>query len=485
MNLQEKCAQLLQELTKGFEVGDFSNVENIPSKYTYAHLWALLEYADALDGGRALYEQIYDLVIRHGKMAVQKKIRNGEKIKVAFLAISAAEWPAEEVYRLLEKDERFESFVVVSPLPYDRDRSSMLHTYMQTCSYLRQSGHDVREIYDVQTGVGLGWDTVGGMPDVVIHLTSWYRALLDICQIENFPIKCLNCYIPYGFNVAGNADGKYVRNGIYDSPFMNLCFRIYAESGDSLWGYQSYGVLRGKNVVYSGYPKMDFFLEKRLWDSRDIAEIWKIPAGQDPGKMKKVIVAPHHSVLSSAGLTFSTFHKNLFFFIYLAKKYADKVTFLFKPHPNLRARIVETHVFDTVEAYDAYLEEWNRLPNAQVMLEEDYRGAFATSDAMIMDSGSFIAEYLYADKPLLFLEREGQAFNSLGEKLMQAHYTARGEDYLGIEHFLEDIILKGMDRKKEKRRETYCRELDYYSENGCKASEYIYRDLCQKLFENI
>lgn len=484
MNLQEKSAQLLQELMDGIDAGDFANVETIPDKYSYAHLWALFRYVDVLDGGRELYEQMYDLAIWCGKSAVQEKVRKGERIKVAFLAISAAEWPAEEVYRLLERDERYESYVVVSTLPYDREKSSMLHTYMQTCSYFKQSGHDVRELYDVQTDTSLGWETIGGVPDVIIHLTPWYRALMDICQIENFSIKCLNCYIPYGFNIAENADRTHTRNFVFDSAFMNFCMRIYVETATSLAGYQAHEVLRGKNVIYSGYPKMDFFLEKRSWDTKNISKIWKIPAGRDASEMKKVIVAPHHSVTSSAGLAFATFHKNLYFLIYLAKKYADKVTFLFKPHPNLRARVVEAHVFDNTEVYDAYLEEWNKLPNARVMLEEDYRSAFATSDGMIMDSCSFIAEYMYVDKPLLFLKREGQAFNPLGEKIMQAHYTEWGEDYLAIERFLQEVILDGEDTKKTKRKEIYCEELDYYSKNGCKASDYIYRDLCQELFEN-
>lgn len=482
MNLQEKCAKLLQELTEGIDAGDFADARTIPDKYTFAHLWALFQYTDALDGGREVYEQIFDLAVLHGKWAVQEKISKGERVKVAFLTISAAEWPAEEVYRLLERDERYESYVVVSPMPYDRDRSSMLQTYEQTCSHLKQSGHDVREIYDVQSDTGLGWEAIGGMPDVIIHLTSWYYSLLDICQIEDFPLKCLNCYIPYGFNIAENADRTYARCHVYDSAFTNFCFRVFVEAESSLLGYQSYGVLRGKNAVYSGYPKMDYFLDSRSFGDEEISEIWKVPAGIDPDKMKRVIIAPHHSILPSAGLAFATFHKNLWFLIYLAKKYTDKVSFLFKPHPNLRARVVQSQVFENVEAYDAYLEEWNKLPNARVMLEEDYRSAFATSDGMIMDSCSFVAEYTYVDKPFLFLRRDEQIFDPLGEIIMRAHYAEQGEDYFRIERFLQEVILEGKDTKREQRREIFCEELDYYSKNGCKASEYIYRDLCLELF---
>ena len=45
----------------------------------------------------------------------------------------------------------------------------------------------------------------------------------------------------------------------------------------------------------------------------------------------------------------------------------------------------------------------------------EYRAYFASSDAMILDSVSFMAEYLYVHKPALFLTREGERFNEFGE----------------------------------------------------------------------
>lgn len=71
--------QLIQELMNGMDAGDFADVETIPDKYTYAHLWALFQYAEALDGGRDLYEYIFDLAVRHGKMSVQKKSVKAKK----------------------------------------------------------------------------------------------------------------------------------------------------------------------------------------------------------------------------------------------------------------------------------------------------------------------------------------------------------------------------------------------------------------------
>ena len=180
--------------------------------------------------------------------------------------------------------------------------------------------------------------------------------------------------------------------------------RVYVDSERNLRGYQEYGLLRGKNIVYSGYTKMDYFYEERVWSEAEIRKLWKIPDGMESQDMKKVIIAPHHSISEDSVVKFSTFAKNVYFFLYLAKKYCNEVSFVFKPHPNLRLRAVEAKVFESYEAYDAYLEEWNSLPNAKVVQESDYLGLFDTSDGMILDSVSFLAEYIYVHKPLLFLQ---------------------------------------------------------------------------------
>ena len=142
----------------------------------------------------------------------------------------------------------------------------------------------------------------------------------------------------------------------------------------------------------SGYIKMDQLYRMKEWNEEEIREIWKIPAGKKADEMKRVIIAPHHSFMGYGGIKYSTFARNAWFLLYLAQKYQDKVSFIFKPHPNLRLRAVEAGVFENYEEYDRYVEEWNALPNAKVVQETDYLDIFATSDGMIMDSAIKEAE---------------------------------------------------------------------------------------------
>lgn len=480
MNQNERVVSLVKEFLSGVDAGDFDNIDRIPGKYTYEYLYALYICADMLDNGIRLYEQLYDIIIAHGKNSIQKKIKNGEKIKVAFLAISAAEWSAWELYRMLNQNEAVECYVVVAPL-VDRDEESSKDTYRQTYQYFEQNGYDVRGALDEEYNHIVSWDELGGMPDIVVHMTPWYESLPTAFRVTSFPLSCINCYIPYAFYVEDSLDKLYSLNFVYNKDFVNMMRRVYTDSLKNLQGYREYGMLHGKNVLFSGYIKMDPFYHLKEYREEEIREIWKIPDGKCSKDMKKVIFAPHHSFLGYGGIKYSTFARNAWFLLYLAKKYQDKVSFIYKPHPNLRVRAVEAGLFENYEEYDAYMEEWGGLPNAKVVQEKDYIDIFATSDGMIMDSISFIAEYLYVNKPLLFLQRDGQAFNELGKEVIRAHYLEWGEDYLAIETFLQDVIINGNDDRKSIREEIWKKELDYMAVNKCMACEYIYRDICSLL----
>ena len=103
---------------------------------------------------------------------------------------------------------------------------------------------------------------------------------------------------------------------------------------------------------------------------------------------------------------------------------------------------------------------------------------------------------MYVDKPMLFLERPEQRFNELGEALIKAHYKVDGHDYMGIDSFVNDVVINGNDYIKQafailsllwpfhlQPIFIFLEELDYYSKNGIKASEYVYKDITDGLFK--
>ena len=156
---------------------------------------------------------------------------------------------------------------------------------------------------------------------------------------------------------------------------------------------------------------------------------------------------------------------------------------MFKPHPNLRSSAVKYGLFKSYEEYDKYLEKWDDLPNAKVVQDSGYLEYFCTSDAMIMDSVSFLVEYLYLRKPLLFLTRPEQMFLDIGNRVLDSYYKVPGEDYKGIEDFLQKVVISGEDDMKEQREKIFDEEFDYKKENGVLASDYICNDLFELLGE--
>ena len=465
----------VEELLDGIDNGDFSK-KIIPDKYKWEHLLGLYLLKDSLDGGEELFRKLYDLAIESGENYIRLMAEKKEKIKVVFQSYSAAQWPAEGVYRTYEKDPGFEVNVLVTPLD-DRDQESVIDNYSNTLKWFLNNGYHTIAGMNQTMSTVLKWEDFGDYPDVIYQLSSWFSNMAQNLWFTQLPLRCLIAYIPYGMYIADSKDGSYADHVLYNKEMFNLMWRIYCDSADSLAGFCKYELLKGKNVTYSGYAKMDYFLEKHLLKEDVISCLWKIPDGRRANDIKKVIIAPHYSISSGGPIQYSTFHKNLWFLLFLAKKYRDSVSFVFKPHPNLRCYAVGSGLFHTYKDYDEYLREWNELPNAKVVQEENYLEYFLTSDAMIMDSGSFLAEYLYTGKPVLYLRRPEQAFLDIGWKIIDANYSAPGEDYLKIEEFLEDVVIRGNDTKKADREKVFLEEYNYKKINGKSATEVICEDV--------
>ena len=103
-----------------------------------------------------------------------------------------------------------------------------------------------------------------------------------------------------------------------------------------------------------------------------------------------------------AGILFSTFVCNMYLGLYLAPKYTNRITFILKPHPNLGVRAVETKIFEDFNAYEAYLDEWNALPNARVVQEKDTlaevrKEIFEEELNYYKENHCLASEYIYAD----------------------------------------------------------------------------------------
>jgi CDP-glycerol glycerophosphotransferase (TagB/SpsB family) len=127
------------------------------------------------------------------------------------------------------------------------------------------------------------------------------------------------------------------------------------------------------------------------------------------------------------------------------------------------------------------MQKWNELPNAQVYTGAYYQAIFATSDGMIHDSGSFIAEYQFVNKPMIFLTREGEIFNDLGNAILNVSYLVDGKNLDAIAAMIQKVFIDGNDYRVAERKEVFDKYLNYPKINGMLASEFIYKSIAGEL----
>ena len=401
-----------------------------------------------------LFEQICDCTVRH--------IQTLPQVNVVFFAISASEWMMDALYRKLDQSGRFVPYVAVIPMfknqPSARDR-----LYRKTCAFFHGRGYRVLETMDADGNVK-GYEGLGVRVDVAIHMTQSYSELPDTLHLIRLPLTVLNLYAVYAILIPG---GRFAREVGFDYFNLHMQWRIFSDSAVNAKQYTETGHIPSRNVVMSGFFKMDYFYESREIDAD---AFWKIPGGKDAGNIMKLIWSPHHSIGQQI-FSSATIQHNLHFMYELACKYADRISWIVKPHPALPARALASGLFPDMDAYDAYVAKWNALPNAKWEEEIDYLPVFATSDGIINDSCSFVAEYMYTGKPMCFLENGEDVFGTLGHLLQEGLYRVDGRDHAAIERFVTDVILEKKDPLRETRERLFNEYLDYVSINGKTATE--------------
>ena len=375
------------------------------------------------------------------------RLRKKKKISIAFQISCLSEWIGDElVYKFL-RDERFDvKVIIVWQINTD---------FQEEMSQLQEHFSKTDIPYCFADG------TVHPGDFDIVFYTSPYLSSLQNWGEREIPLTTLVCYIPYGFMVAGIQNMQFnllMHNIVWKHYIHTDIYRILADKYCDIGQY---------GMVLAGYSKLDDLYVHDIGKQAN----WKI-YGTDK-QVKKIIYAPHHSINEIP--YHSTFFMNYKYLLEYAKKHKETTSWVFKPHPLLRVSVVRNGIFKSTDEFDAYCKEWDNLPNGRYVTGE-YMSWFASSDCMIFDSLSFMAEYLYVDKPSLFLTREAVHLNEFGMEILQLLYQVRGDDYSGIKKFIE--YTSRYDAKKSVRRKFFSKYLDYYKNNKNKtAAEYIYEDI--------
>ncbi len=388
----------------------------------------------------------YDLLISRIKRRLFKE-KDGQ-VKVVFLVHDQTFWAYDFLYEKLKENKYFDVEIVCLPFapqkPNLRDDSDCVQRYQNTLNFFHNKKFNPKGLYGIED-------------DEWIPLKSFKADFLiyTICQggfSEYEPQEtgkyCLPLYIPYGIMAAANRSAFPFEKFQFNKEEHNFMYKVLLETPIHMKLKKQFCDLGDRNSVVVGNPKLDVYRHKNIQDP------WLKHAKKE--YKKRIIWAPHFTIdkimnpsVFYLGAVFSTFDKNYIFFKNYIQQQKD-ILFCIKPHPNLVRALTSTG-FMTKEKYDEYMADIMSFDNAFLFDGGSYVDYFIHSDAMITDSVSFLSEYLPSNKPLLFLENDWHAFNGFGKIVMQAYEKCPGDDFLSIKKFVEETVVKGADKNKQKR----------------------------------
>lgn len=380
----------------------------------------------------------YKSIKKNTEEKVVACIHAKKQIRVAFIVYTSSMWFFDELYKLLEDNSRFEPSIIIGHFKMTDFSSSELE-YNNCYDFFSRKEYRIGTINTIDD------------QDVLFFLTpfDFYEKQL---LLNNLYLSHLVFHASYSYMLVGNSSKLFL-------DMYHLSYRYYTDSQYYKTQLKNIVEKYSNNARYIGYPKMDQFY---------LAKCSKI------SDKKVIIYAPHHSV-NYTEFKSATFEDNYRFFMELIKRTKNDVYWIYKPHPLLRDHCVVANIFESYDEYDAFLDELKQSGNVAIVDNGDYFEYFKSSDAMITDSVSFLAEYQFTGKPLLLLMSGKEKYNEFGNSVVNILYKCAGDDFSSIESFVSDVI-NDIDPMKSEREKFFKANLDYKYEQNNSANYRIYKD---------
>ena len=366
------------------------------------------------------------------KCRAAQKQQSGARIHVVFVCHMPAAWgKLRPVYSALKNDPAFH--VTVVALPY-RHPNAARGDYKDggMADYLR-SEEAIEPVLGYNASTGEWLDLQHFAPDYVFFQTPY----------DPFPYPftsdCVSafarvCYVPY-YGVLlyeGEVENVTHPRGF----FRNASLVFVAHQAERSELLKRFPDMDASSVFTVGCPAFERIQESQTASGR----AWNLP--RSPASTR-ILWTPRWR--TSEGNCHFFDYKD--YFMELARKNSD-IDFLFRPHPLSLKHFAATGEFPQTEQ-DAMVKEYASLPNAGIDASGDYHDLFLSSDILVSDMSSMIAEYFLTGKPIVYTHRT-DSFNHFGRELSAGLYWARNQTELDG---LLRTLRRGDDPLKEKRQE--------------------------------
>ena len=372
------------------------------------------------------------------------KLKNGEKLRVVFLVSDLAKWKTQSLYDMMSQSEEFCPIVAISAggdWQRHPEYRSMTEAAVEEFS---SKGMNFEVMADFRSNRNIPLSSL--RPDIVFYEQpyDWKREYMPV-MVSRF---ALTAYVPY-YVPTNEIDPSW-----YEGPFFRTIFlyvllneRIKKNLASCLDGRRYAGRLVALGHTF--YDLYSFDRQAVPWPSRDL-----------------VIYAPHWTFDHPGNMNI----QNISTFLWNGREilaYAmahPEIKWLFKPHPLLRWRLVESGVW-TKDEVDSYYRDWERI--GQGYYGSDYVALFKRSRAMITDCSSFVAEYPPCGGAMIHLRSATEKLELLRAygKMYGSFYQVHGLDEMY--RVFDMVIARGEDPKRAERMQAV-KELNLVGNNAAK-----------------
>ena len=221
-------------------------------------------------------------------------------------------------------------------------------------------------------------------------------------------------YVHYAANFIGNG----VLEESYPADFIRDVDTIFLQDYQDAKLVKQYleRIGAGAKTFLTGFPRYDGLEKLKNIDSA----VWNLPKSE---QVKRIIWTPR----------WSTNEGNCHFFDYKDKllSYVEQqkdIDFIFRPHPQAFLEWNATGELPEAQARE-YKKRYENCPHAKIDTQKEYLTTFYSSDVLITDVSSIVAEYFLTGKPVIYCHKK-DCFNDFSRALSKGFYWVRNWDEL-------------------------------------------------------
>ena len=360
-----------------------------------------------------------------------KRLKN-EKINLIFVCHRPQIWESlNTVFNSCNEDNQFNVTIIAIPNKKQLPNIGFGHEIYET-----EGAEDFFKDYSCRVINGYNYKTKEWIdlkklkPDYIFFQTPY-----NICRPSQYNSSIVSKYAKIGYVHYGMLIFKgQVEEEVYPLDYFKNVSFVFTENKEQT----EVVTLKAKNarVILTGYTRFDNIKKCKNIDSNN----WSLPKSND---IMRIIWTPR----------WCTNEKTCCFFDYKDKliEYVEQnkdIDFLFRPHPQAFSEWNATGEFPEEQA-DVYKKRYKNCPNAKIDLQKEYLTTFYSSDILITDISSIIADYFPTEKPIIYCHKTNH-FNDFGSKMAEGFYWVRNWDEL--KQTIE-MLKRGEDPLYEKRQQ--------------------------------